>query len=40
MKCADASCNKSLNDREIKNLKLDPQLEKKYENLSVTNAIA
>lgn len=40
IKCAEASCNKQMNDRDIKNLKLDAELEKIYENLSVANAIA
>tara|TARA_B110000285_G_scaffold178773_1_gene201154 strand:+ start:866 stop:1027 length:162 start_codon:yes stop_codon:yes gene_type:complete len=38
--CADASCKKMLNDRDIKNLKLDDVYSKKYEKLSVDNAIA
>ena len=37
--CADKTCKKPLNDRDIKNLKLDKELEKKYEKLSVENAI-
>ena len=38
--CPEASCKKMLNDRDIKNLKLDLDLLKKYEKLSVDNAIA
>ena len=38
--CAEASCRKPLNDRDIKNLGLPADLAKKYEELSLTNAIA
>ena len=38
--CAEKGCKKPYNDRDIKNLKLDIGLEKKYEKLSVENAIA
>lgn len=38
--CPEKSCKKPFNDRDIKNLKLDKELEKKYEKLSVENAIA
>ena len=38
--CPHASCKKMLNDRDIKNLSLDQELMKKYEKLSVENAIA
>jgi hypothetical protein len=37
--CAEASCKKMLNDKDIKNLKLEPEVLKKYEKLSLDNAI-
>jgi len=38
--CPDASCKKNLNDLDIKNLKLDSDMQKRYEKLSLDNAIA
>lgn len=38
--CCDQNCNKMFNDRDIKNLNLDEELVKKYEKLSLDNAIA
>ena len=40
LKCANAECCKPLNDYDIKNLKLNEDLMKKYEKLSLENAIA
>ena len=38
--CAEASCKKPMGDLDVKRLNLDPALQKKFEKLSVENAIA
>ena len=38
--CAEAACRKPMGDLDIKNLGLDKGLQKKFEKLSVENAIA
>lgn len=38
--CAEASCRKMLNDRDVKNLNLDKGQLEKYEKLSLENAIS
>ena len=38
--CCDQNCMKMFNDRDVKNLNLDEELLKKYEKLSLDNAIA
>lgn len=40
LKCANKSCGKLFSDNDIKNLKLAPDLQQKYEKLSLENAIA
>lgn len=37
--CPEASCKKMLNDKDIKNLNLEPEINQKYEKLSLDNAI-
>ena len=38
--CANADCKRPLNDRDVKNLNLDPELIKLYEKVSLENAIS
>lgn len=40
LKCAEATCGKMVGDHDIKNLNLGAEMYKKYEKLSVDNAIA
>lgn len=38
--CPNAECKRPLNDRDVKNLNLDPELVKLYEKVSLENAIS
>lgn len=40
LRCAESSCNKMMNDFDIKHLNFDKELLQKYEKLSLDNAIA